>query len=188
MGSLIPRDFQILYGSVLFLLNWLFSLLVNKYMDLSFLKNKDSRPLVNRIVSSLHALLLFYAAGFYWVVKVGMLTLFKLPRTGSIDEWSGSCIDIMVGYIYYDIVADIIPEIILKGTGEYLMIAHHVVGLASLLLIRIYDFAPGAHYYLVVFLAEASTPALHTAWTMEKLKQTSDPSFKVVLTYVGLDE
>ena len=107
----------------------------------------------------------------------GIWQLFEIPREGSVDNWQGMCIDLMIGYIYYDIIIDIIPEILVKGSGEYLMVAHHVIGLISLLLIRSHDFAPGAHYFLIIFLAEASTPALHASWTLEKLKQTKDIAF-----------
>ena len=49
---------QITYCGALFLLNIIFSAGFNKFIDLSFLKNKDATPLVNRIVSSLHAIIL----------------------------------------------------------------------------------------------------------------------------------
>jgi len=180
------KEIEIILGYALFLgiLQSLFNLLVQTRESADGVSKSgiimDIRPadantplsaFVNRIISSTHAVILFSLSLYFWVSNPSAIIN---PPPETTPPLVKASIDLMLGYLIYDTLADTIWNV------TYDVTLHHFLGFLSLGYIRYINCAQGAHYQMIVFLAEASTPALHSSWVMDKLKLTSTPEFQII--------
>ena len=84
--------------------------------------------------------------------------------------------DLMVGYLVYDTLS----EIFVMHSFDMLMLGHHVLGGASHIACRMADSGICSYYHMMVYVAEASTPFLHTSWVMYSLGYTDNVFFKLL--------
>ena len=165
----------ILYYSTLLTKKFINYLELHNYIDLSsseILKG-NNKELVNRIVSSSHAILLSILSLLFWKDN----NIFYYSLDNEINSIVYILIDIMIAYLVYDTIIDTIwslPNI--SGTQ---MLIHHLLGLYSLIIIRYYNSIHAMYYLMMVFLAEISTPFLHASWIMYQLKLTKSLIYKL---------
>lgn len=119
----------------------------------------------SRAVSSIHAVIMFSLTAYYWLRINPDVVYIKG------GAYENRCIDLMLGYLYYDIVQEI------KETCQADTIAHHVMGFLSHAFTRFDDCDAAYFYTMVVYLAEASTPFLHTCWILHTYKLGAHPIF-----------
>lgn len=147
-----------------YLLQFFFEFLVKRVPD--SVASKDIKyQTANRGVSSVHAVIMFTMTAYYWL-KINPEFVYI---TGGAYE--NRCLDIMLGYLYYDIVQEI------KQTCQIDTLGHHVMGFLSHYCTRFDDCDAAYFYTMVVYLAEASTPFLHACWTLHTFKMSSHPLF-----------
>ena len=162
------------------------SLLVPQVLDLSPNKAMEANPkaLVNRIVASIHAALMFFLAISYWIRSYP--AILQSPAGTVADPQQIFAVEIMLGYLLYDCLIDTMwPKD--DGTWDLSMVVHHIMGAISLGAVRYYHSVPGYFYNTIVFLAEASTPALHSSWIMYSLKKTGTLEYQLIgWSLVGL--
>lgn len=75
-------------------------------------------------------------------------------------------INLMIGYLVYDFVV----EIFTTEKLDILIILHHIVGLVSHFATLMANCGFSAFFTMAVYLAETSTPVLHSLWMMKELK------------------
>ena len=120
----------------------------------------------------IHASIMSLVAINYWLnVRTDW---FVIPETISVYERTG--IDIMTGYMIYDTIV----ETVLVRKINILVLVHHVLGLVSHLCTLYFNSGISAHYTMVVYLAETSTPFLHLCWILEKLNKSDTVLFKML--------
>jgi hypothetical protein len=171
------------YSLILCILYFILDFICANFVDFSRNEKlkENHQPVVNKLVASFHAAVLFALTIGYWFFMGNIFA----PPPNTTNNMQMFCIDIMLGYLIYDTLFDTIWE--LKNQNNQQMMAHHLLGAFSLGAIRYLDSAPGAHYNMIVFLAEASTPALHSSWIMKELKFTKTWAYQLVgWTLVGL--
>jgi hypothetical protein len=130
----------------------------------------------NRGVSTIHAMIMFFFAAKYWLtINPGM----KLIKASGYEDF---CIDLMLGYLYYDAVQELkaLRQLAVDskfGPAHLDTIGHHLMGALSHWTTR-FVYNESAYFYtMVVYVAEASTPFLHTCWTMHTFKLSGHPVF-----------
>ena len=116
----------------------------------------------NRIVSTCHAVILFFLTSNYWLTKSNIFE----PPPSELTDYPCFCIDIMLGYLVYDLL----NEVITAPKLDIGIVAHHITGMLSLGSIRALGRPDGAHYNMIIFIAEASTPFLHISYYMHCAK------------------
>lgn len=120
---------------------------------------------MNRICAAIHATFQFSLTVYYWIF---LNTSVDFNRDNKyIKDFEISCHDYMMGYLIYDVIIEII------GSRNKLNLMHHIIGYASHLSVRLTDSHAGRFYSMLVFIAEGSTPWLHTSWIMHQLEKTS---------------
>jgi len=80
----------------------------------------------------------------------------------------------MMGYLWYDALLELF-----NGDAKLDTLGHHVLGICSHLSSRLSDNHAAGYYSMLVYLAEISTPFLHSTWLMHQLKFTDSSIFKV---------
>eukprot|EP00307_Rebecca_sp_RCC1486_P007081 CAMPEP_0119409962 /NCGR_PEP_ID=MMETSP1335-20130426/3112_1 /TAXON_ID=259385 /ORGANISM="Chrysoculter rhomboideus, Strain RCC1486" /LENGTH=223 /DNA_ID=CAMNT_0007434421 /DNA_START=162 /DNA_END=833 /DNA_ORIENTATION=- len=125
-----------------------------------------SGGLVNRLLSSVNALIIFSTAG---VALAGSPSPSDAPP---IDPLPASSIECMLGFLVFDTVLGLVQGF---ESSPRLMLAHHLMGLLSEGL-TLY-LGVGAYCTMVVHLAEGSTPLLHMSWLLLKRGQQKSTAF-----------
>lgn len=69
-----------------------------------------------------------------------------------------------MGYLWYDMIVEI------SSSAKLDTLSHHILGIASHMSSRLSDNHAAGYYSMLVYLAEISTPFLHTTWLMHYLK------------------
>ena len=147
----------------------LLSIYSDKYfMNFHKLKQKDKDGWYNRGTSMTHAITQFSIVIYYWIYINPNRVIYPTMST-----YEGFAFDTMVGYIFYDTINE------LRTNREIDTLIHHIMGFISHMLCRVYDNGVGSHFTMMIFLAELSTPFLHTCWLMNFLKMTKNPMFLV---------
>lgn len=146
-----------------------------KNIDLSNTKLNSHFPIINRVIASTHSCLLAIICIYYWITYDDV---FSQPND-KIHMIQYICLDIMNGYLIYDLMMDTLWNLLKFDLISIQMFIHHILGLISIYLIRYYDSVPGAHYMMIVMLAEISTPFLHNSWIMYQLNNTNILSYKL---------
>lgn len=131
----------------------------------------DRQDWYNRFVSIIHASIMFVRAICYWGLKNPKMSLEGLQ----IDQFGVITLDIMMGYLWYDMVIELA-----KNKKQYATILHHLLGYMSLFAVRASGSRLGVFYFMMVFVAEGSTPVLHSLWFMSKLKLKDSGIFKAM--------
>jgi hypothetical protein len=119
----------------------------------------------NRGVSTVHAVVMFAFTANYWMTINNHM---KLLRGSGYEDF---CIDLMLGYLYYDVVQE------LRATAQWDTVGHHLMGALSHWPTRVMHCDAAYFYTMLVYLAEASTPFLHICWVMHTFKLNSNPAF-----------
>lgn len=132
----------------------------------------------NRFTAATHAALLFVRTVIYWVyINPSM----EIKETGGPFEARG--VDLMIGYLFYDIVLEIWLWLGLKWVGckqtNKEVLAHHLVGLVTQGSARLSNSGAAAFYCMMVYIAEGSTPFLHCAWLLQTLSMKDSKMFLV---------
>jgi hypothetical protein len=122
----------------------------------------------NRIVSSLHALVMSSLAIYYWLFINDRKIMYS-----DIGDYASSCADLMIGYLIYDIVYEIM------FTKDYDTLLHHLLGLVVHLLTRYTNSGISMYYLMIVYLAELSTPLLHFTWLLFQLQHEQTRLFQI---------
>jgi hypothetical protein len=162
------------YMGACFLVDWTSTFLYKRY---SGMQDEDlCRRINNRSVSITHSIVMFMAAVYYWQYVNTTFTIRYSPS--DINAYEGIVNDIMTGYLIYDIH----HEAFLETKKDYLTITHHIIGLLSHQAARWMVCGPCTFYHMLVYLAEASTPFLHTSWIMNALGMADN---NMVFTLVG---
>ena len=83
------------------------SLLLPQLLDLSSSKELEAnpKPIVNRVVASTHAGIMFYLAATHWITTFPAIMLAPNDEAESVQLFA---IDIMLGYLLYDTLIDTI--------------------------------------------------------------------------------
>ena len=126
----------------------------------------------NRLVSSVHAVLMFALTLYYWVEKNPSMNLVGY----NIDSLQALTHDAMIGYLVYDTITNYA----LVATGDNMTMVHHLLGLITHISARLFNSGPASFYYMMVYIAEGSTLPLHVVWFMHALDLKDYPSFKIV--------
>jgi len=135
------------------------------------LTKEDRYGWYNRCVSIVHASFVFCLTIYYW-------TIYQYPHFHVTDvspeakNLQSLTLDIMMGYLWYDIIVELVQ------TQEMDTLGHHILGLISHLSCRLSNNQAGAFYSMMVYIAEGSTPFLHTSWLLHKLQLKNTKRFK----------
>lgn len=117
------------YCLVCFILHFLFNQIsINLIPNFKSLNEKSRRMWYNRGVSTMHASLLFAITVNYWIYLNPSLKISNLHTSTE-----AFCLDIMMGYLWYDIVIEF------SSTKQVDTLGHHFLGLISHLSTRISD-------------------------------------------------
>lgn len=111
----------------------------------------------NRATSTIHALVLFGRTVIYWA------TMNPSVQVVANSEFEALSVDLMMGYLWYDIAVELFLD------GQFDIVAHHGMGLASHLSTRLSHNRAAAFYTMLVYIAEGSTPFLHISWILHQL-------------------
>lgn len=131
---------------------------------------KERKIWYNRATATMHAVIQFSLAANYWLFENPNRTI--SPR---VSPFEAMALDLMLGYLIFDTVVEA------TANCERDTMLHHVMGLISHFLTRYYDCGAAAYYTMIVFLAEASTPFLHTSWLLHVMKQTHTSAFVIAV-------
>jgi TLC domain len=135
------------------------------------LSRYDRQDWYNRFVSIIHAFIMFVRAMCYWTLKNPSMSIVGLQN----DQFGVITLDIMMGYLWYDLIIELA-----KNKKQFSTILHHLLGYVSLYAVRASASRLGVFYFMMVFVAEGSTPVLHTLWFMSKLKLKDTATFKMM--------
>lgn len=119
----------------------------------------------NRVVAGLHATLMSAFAFRYWVY---INPVFLYRPTGSFEKM---VLDIMMGYLWYDLVIEI------RTSCQFDTLAHHFIGLGSHISTRLSGNDAAFFYSMLVYIAEFSTPFLHSSWYLHTTNQKDGIAF-----------
>jgi len=133
-----------------------------------FAKESQQRALFNRGVSMFHAVTMFSLTARYWLTQNRAVAI--LP--GPVSRLEIVAVDIMLGYLYYDIVFE------LFNTRQMDSLGHHVLGVVSHLSTRLSGNPAASFYTMLVFIAEGSTPFLNVSWVLHQLQLSHTALFK----------
>jgi len=123
----------------------------------------------NRAVSMIHAMIMFYLAVYYWLVK-NPTWLYMESTDGQYETFVMS---VMVGYLVYDSLHE-------SYYGwNFDMFLHHFIGAISHVATLIYFNKAAMYFTMIVYLAEASTPFLSISWIMYQVKLKDTWMFQV---------
>lgn len=125
------------------------------------LKKDIRRTWYNRAVSTAHASIMFLSSIYYWLY---INPTMKFSEVNTIHIHQRNTIDIMMGYIMYDTIIE------MMSTRQLDTMLHHIFGMISHLSTRFSDSDPAAFYTMIVYLAEGSTPFLNISWIYHQLK------------------
>ena len=117
---------------------------------------------MNRICSTFHATVQFAFTVYYWLMLNNAIDFNRDNKI--VKDYEIGCHDYMMGYLYYDIVIELL------GHCNSLNLSHHIIGFASHMSVRMTDSHAGRFYSMLVFIAEGSTPWLHTSWIMHQVE------------------
>lgn len=131
----------------------------------------------NHGTAMIHASIMFIMASNYWLnVRNDWGVM-----SASTSAYERAGIDIMTGYMIYDMIV----ETVLVRKINILVLVHHILGLVSHFGTRYLDSGVSAHYTMLIYLAESSTPFLHICWLLDKLNKTDTVLFKVLCGIVA---
>jgi len=120
----------------------------------------DRHEWYNRTVALLHAAIMFLRTVTYWYAINP-----KMSMDQPLDAFGAMTLDIMMGYLWYDLLVEMA-----KNRKQPTTLIHHVIGYISLWAVRASNSGLGLFYFMLVFIAEGSTPVLHVLWLLKKLK------------------
>ena len=143
-------------------------------------KPKDffTKQFYNRITASFHAATLFILTCTYWalILRGGN------SHHGHLQVF---CIDIMLGYIVYDTCHEVSVPFTIPGlSSDMFTVAHHILGALSLSTAIYFECQECCRYFMLIFLAEASTPLLHFGWLLHLLGSNATNSNAFKLLYI----
>ena len=139
--------------------------------DFALLPHSVRLSWYNRLVSSLHAVLMSCLAIHYWI--------WINPEhsfANTVNSYQRSAMDAMIAFLCYDVLYE------LYFSKSYDTMMHHILGLAVHLLTRYYDSGASMFYLMVVYLAELSTPLLHLTWLFFQLGRNTTLAFYFLQT------
>jgi hypothetical protein len=158
---------SISYAALCFVVQRIASFLSSLIPHFDVLKNKNNVDnWNNRVVSLIHASIMFYRASFFWMVlesgalSVSPVYINKRPISG----FESRTIDLMIGYLIYDSAYEFYTN-----KGVPMMLAHHGMGFLSHILTRATCCGPASYYTMMIYLAEMSTPFLNVSWLLNEL-------------------
>lgn len=112
----------------------------------------------NRTVATFHSIVLTYLSFSYWWNHNLSFNI-----NGYIaDDYCIRCVDYMVAYLIYDGLHELTFPF--KADKETLL--HHVLGLITSISARFMNSNLCIFYYMIIYIAEGSTPFLHWCWGM----------------------
>lgn len=129
-----------------------------------------------RATSSVHAAVMFVLSLYYWTRLNSDVAIHS-----DVSEYEGFLLDIMLGYIVYDTIVEII------STWDKEVMLHHVLGTITMLTTRMLGCGVASHYVMMIFLAEASTPFLHVAWLLNSMKMNHTVVFQFTVVMLILN-
>lgn len=83
-------------------------------------KTKDKVALANRVVSTMHAIIMFSMTANYWFFVNP-----KMDMGAFVDDYQAFCLNVMLGYLLYDTLFE------LTAGKQVMTLGHHVMGAAS---------------------------------------------------------
>lgn len=119
-----------------------------------------------------------YRAFRYWIVLKPLFghNFSLLSIAPALDMYEKDTMRIMTGYMLYDLVV----ELATPAVYDYAVLFHHLAGILSHWhTLQTNDVASG-WYTMLVYLAEGSTPILHTAWMMNTVGLSDGVAFKLL--------
>lgn len=123
----------------------------------------------NRGTSSFHASIMFISTIIYWsCISSPVGCMYSSKQMAYITT------GMMIGYLFYDTCF----EVFLSPKTDVMTVIHHVLGSVSFLSSYLYSCDACYPFYMVIYLAEVSTPFLHYAWLMNEMKMTETKIFK----------
>lgn len=141
-------------------------------------KDKHIRwGMYNRSVASMHSGVITGMSIYYWMY---INTEWDVFQTTELDPFAKRSCDMMMAYLIYDLFHELtFPE---RADRETLL--HHIMGLATHLTARILGSTATCNYFMMIYIAELSTPFLHLCWAMYAMGFKETPMFKVVCVIV----
>lgn len=143
-------------------------------------KQRTSHVFSNHCTSLFHSAVMSVLFLLYWT---GILNI--LPSGNDIGKYETSCMDIMVGYLWYDMIYEsttfllsLMPSPQRRIEWASLQIIfHHILGLVSTLSMQILKCGIGSRYMMGIYGAELSTPFLHLLWILTESRMTKTNSY-----------
>lgn len=149
--------------------NWPRFAIKEKYIRWSF---------YNRTVAMIHSCVMFWlTARYYYSINPGYDV--TVPNDEG-DTWVAMSNDFMVSYLLYDLS----HEIYFTEKPDKETLLHHVLGLMTHTSARCLGSRIAGIYYMMVYVAELSTPFLHLCWGMYAMGFKDHWSFNVVCMIV----
>jgi hypothetical protein len=93
---------------------------------------------------------------------------------GQVTAWETFTVDVMMGYLWYDIVFELLQ------TRQLDTLGHHVLGIVSHLSTRLSGNTGASFTTMLVFIAEGSTVWLNISWLMHQLQLKDTIVFKLI--------
>ena len=136
-------------------------------------KNKHIRwSMYNRSVAAMHSCVITGMSVYYWLYVNPDWTVFQ----EELHPFAQKSLDYMIAYLIYDSVHEsTFPE---RADKETLL--HHGLGLITHVSARLTNAVGQSNYYMMIYLAELSTPFLHLCWAMYAMGFKDLVLFKVV--------
>uniref|UniRef100_A0A7S3LZR4 TLC domain-containing protein n=1 Tax=Spumella elongata TaxID=89044 RepID=A0A7S3LZR4_9STRA len=159
------------YAGFCFALHALFTGIFSNRITSFSKSNKAS--FYNRCVSTVHALIMFSLALYYWLFINPTVVI--VPMT----DYESGCLLLMEGYLLYDTIFELST-----GGRNIMTIGHHVMGFLSHSSSLISYNGAAGFYSMIIFLAEGSTPLLNASWLLQKLNMLDTSLFQ--LCAIGL--
>jgi hypothetical protein len=133
------------------------------------LDQKTRREWHNRFVSILHATVISSSAIYYWVyINPSQLIPEKMSASQCL------LVDVMMGYLWYDLIFEVM------NGGSFDIVGHHFIGLISHYSTRLSTNGAAGITTMMVFVAETSTPFLHTSWLLHRLNYRDTLVFQLL--------
>ena len=170
--------------AIWFMLCWLFhcltAVIVKPNWPRFAVKDKYIRwSAYNRTVAFMHSTVMFSMTVHYYLhINPG----FNVQNMMTFNPFVAMTNDFMIGYLVYDTVHELnFPE---KPDRETMF--HHILGLITHIFARCMGSNIACVYYMMVYVAELSTPCLHLCWGMYAMGFKETLAFTVVCITVLL--
>ena len=153
----------------------------------------------NRFTSFLHSIIMSILFIFYWLSPASNFSSSSSPSSpllstqNAIGSYEYFCMNIMIGYLYYDTLYELISALSPSFSSSsstikenkkkkfdpatLQILLHHLLGIISHWLIQYFHCGTGSIFLMGIYGAEMSTPFLNISWLLLELKLKNSSLF-----------